>query len=126
MSHSETDKPLFWRFLYENVMKIVDRVVQNNKPNLPQLLVQLGPVIDVLSQLEKKSKSINIILAQQDQVIDYTQSTKEVFATLTKNLKRELLKQQIHSHPEPPKPNSNTGILESFMQEVLKNKERSH
>jgi len=106
----------------ENVMKIVDRVVQNKKPNLPQLLVQLGPVIDVLSQLEKKSKSINIILAQQDQVIDYTQSTKEVFATLTKNLKREILKQQIHSHPEPPKSNSNSGILETFMQEVLKNK----
>jgi len=108
----------------DNVLKIVDRVVKNKKPNLPQLLVQLGPVIDVLSQLEKKSKSINLILAQQDEVIDYSKSTKEVFATLTHNLKREVLKQQIHSHPDPPKQNVNSmsGVLESLMQEVLKNK----
>ena len=109
----------------EHVLEIVDRVMKNKKPNLPQLFVQLGPVIDVLHQLEPMKKSIKIIIAQQAELLESEETTKEIFHRFTKNLNAEVLKQKI-SHPhEPPKKKKmdlQKGFLDSIMQELMKNK----
>ena len=54
--------------LLDLVLDVVERVLNlklSKKPNLPQIFVQLGPVIDVLSLLEKKSKNVEKIIEKQ-------------------------------------------------------------
>merc|ERR1719394_1832876 len=87
----------------DHILEIVDTIVKNRKPNLPQIFVQLGPVIDVLAQLETKSKPIKIIIAQQAEVLESSKTIKEIFTTFTSNLNRELLKAQIHPDHGIPK-----------------------
>jgi len=109
----------------DHILEIVDIIVKNRKPNLPQIFVQLGPVIDVLAQLETKSKPIKIIIAQQAEVLESSKSIKEIFTTFTSNLNRELLKAQIHPDhgiPKKEKPSKNNGFLETLLQEFFKNK----
>jgi len=108
----------------DHILEIVDLVTKNKKPNLPQIFVQLGPVIDLLAQLETKSKPIKIIIAQQAEVLESSKTIKEIFTTFTSNLKRELLKAQIHPDhgaPKQKKP-TNNGFLDTLLQEFFKNK----
>merc|ERR550534_1066758 len=40
------------------IISIVERVEKSSKPNLPQIFVQLGPIIDVISALSKKTNDL--------------------------------------------------------------------
>merc|ERR1719400_458224 len=111
------------------VVDIVERVLNlklAKKPNLPQIFVQLGPVIDVLSLLEKKSKNVQKIVGSHTSGMDSSASVKETLQKLTKNLKSELAKLSTPKVPPPPKKEKALkkpkGVLEMLMQELFKNK----
>merc|ERR1719219_294653 len=111
------------------VVDIVEKVLNlklAKKPNLPQIFVQLGPVIDVLSLLEKKSKNVQKIVDSQTSGMDSTANVKETLQKLTKSLKSELAKLSTPKVPPPPKkekPGKKAkGVLEMLMQELFKNK----
>merc|ERR1719219_3082239 len=109
------------------VVDIVERVLSlklAKKPNLPQIFVQLGPVIDVLSLLEKKSKNVQKIVDSQTSGLDSSANVKEILQKLTKSLKSELAKLSTPKVPPPPKkekPGKKAkGVLEMLMQELFK------
>merc|ERR550539_2085602 len=112
------------------VVDIVEQVLSlklAKKPNLPQIFVQLGPVIDVLSLLEKKSRNVRKIVASLSSGMDSTASVKETLQKLTKSLKSELAKLSTPKVPPPPqkkeKPGKKAkGVLEMLMKELFKNK----
>jgi len=111
------------------VVDIVERVLNlklNKKPNLPQIFVQLGPVIDVLSLLEKKSKNVQKIIDGQSALFDSSASVKDILQKLTKNLKSELASLSTPKVPPTPKKKKTEakpkGVLEILMQELMKNK----
>ena len=109
------------------VVDIVEKVLNlklAKKPNLPQIFVQLGPVIDVLSLLEKKSKNVQKIVGSHTSGMDSSASVKETLQKLTKNLKSELAKLSTPKVPPPPKKEragkKPKGVLEMLMQELFK------
>ena len=109
------------------VVDIVERVLNlklNKKPNLPQIFVQLGPVIDVLSLLEKKSKNVEKIIDGQSALFDSSASVKDILQKLTKNLKSELANLSTLKVPPPSKKKKTEakpkGVLEILMQELMK------
>ena len=110
----------------KNVIDIVEKVAKNKKPNMPQIFVQLGPVLDLLHTLESGSKRIDIIIGQYADVLeDQNKSTKETFHLFKKILDNEVLKQRIHSHPgeskkKQKKPEKGQGILDTLLQEFFK------
>merc|ERR1712241_525040 len=111
------------------IINIVERVLNlklAKKPNLPQIFVQLGPVIDVVSLLEKKSKNVQKIVDSQTSAMDSSVSVKETLQKLTRNLKSELAKLSTPKVPPPPKKEKAAkkpkGVLEILMQELFKNK----
>lgn len=116
----------------KNVIDIVEKVAKNKKPNMPQIFVQLGPVLDQLHTLESGSKRIDIIIGQYADVLeDQNKSTKETFHLFKKILDNEVLKQRIHSHPgdskkKQKKPEKGQGILDTLLQEFFKVRYRCH
>jgi len=112
----------------KHVVNIVEKVVKNKKPNMPQIFVQLGPVLDMLHTLESGSKRIDIIIGQYADVLeDPSKSTKETFHLFKKILDNEVLKQRIHSHPgdskkKQKKQDQGQGVLDTLLQEFFKNK----
>ena len=109
------------------VVDIVEKVLNlklAKKPNLPQIFVQLGPVIDVLFLLEKKSKNVQKIVGSHTSGMDSSASVKETLQKLTKNLKSELAKLSTPKVPPPPKKEKAgkkpKGVLEMLMQELFK------
>jgi hypothetical protein len=92
------------------VMHIIERAVKTPAPNLPMLFVQLGPVIDVLSAIAKKTKNIEKIVERQSPVLDSPSKTKDVLHTLVENLKSELVRLTLDApapkkrSPPPPPP----------------------
>ena len=40
------------------ILSVIDRVQKTPKPNLPQIFVQLGPVIDVIAAISQKTKDV--------------------------------------------------------------------
>lgn len=93
------------------VMLIVEKAQrQKMQPNLPQLFVQLGPLIEVLSAMSKKSSDVESIIDRQGPVFDSPAKVKDVLHTLTENLKSELVRLTLETPPEnlkrksPPPP----------------------
>lgn len=84
------------------IMHIVDRAQKTPGANLPQLMVNLGPVIDVLSAIAKKTKNIDKIVERQSPVLDSPSKTKDVLHTLAENLKSELVRLTLDT-PAPAK-----------------------
>ena len=54
----------------KNVVDIVGKIAKNKKPNMPQIFVQLSPVLDLLHTLETGSKRIDIIIGQYAEVLE--------------------------------------------------------
>ena len=111
------------------VLDVVERVLNqklSKKPNLPQIFVQLGPVIDVLSLLEKKSKNVEKIIEKQAALFDSSASVKDILQKLTKSLKVELANLSTAKVPPPPPAKKkkteakSKGVLETLMQELMK------
>eukprot|EP00091_Calanus_sinicus_P018361 TRINITY_DN4168_c0_g1_i6.p1 TRINITY_DN4168_c0_g1~~TRINITY_DN4168_c0_g1_i6.p1 ORF type:complete len:228 (+),score=71.30 TRINITY_DN4168_c0_g1_i6:205-888(+) len=91
------------------IINIVERVQKSPKPNLPQIFVQLGPVIDVISALSKKTPDLEKIIDRQGPVFDSPAKTKDVLHTLAENLKSELVRLTLETPPKttkksPPSP----------------------
>jgi len=85
------------------ILRIVDRAQKTPAPNLPQLFVQLGPVIDVLSAVAKKTNDIEKIVERQAPVLDSPSKPKDVLHTLAENLKSELVRLTLDTPPPPKK-----------------------
>lgn len=93
----------------ELVLHIVERAQKTPAPNLPMLFVQLGPVIDVLAAIAKKTNRIEEIVERQSPVLDSPSKTKDVLHTLVENLKSELVRLTLDTPPAkqrsvPPPP----------------------
>jgi len=91
------------------IIGIVERVEKSSKPNLPQIFVQLGPIIDVISALSKKTKDLQKIIDRQGPVFGSPAKTKDVLHTLAENLKSELVRLTLETPPpskkkSPPPP----------------------
>ena len=82
---------------------IVDRVQKTPKPNLPQIFVQLGPVIEVVSALSKKTPDLLKLIDRQGPVFDSPAKTKDVLHTLAENLKSELVRLTLETPPKSSK-----------------------
>jgi len=110
------------------IMSIVERVEKSHKPNLPQIFVQLGPVIDVISALSKKTKDLEKIIDRQGPVFDSPAKTKDVLHTLAENLKSELVRLTLEtppktskkSPPPPPKKEKKEKKLEDYLTNFFK------
>jgi len=85
------------------LMSIVERVQKTPKPNLPQIFVQLGPVIEVVSALSKKTSELEKIIDRQGPVFDSPAKTKDVLHTLAENLKSELVRLTLETPTKPAK-----------------------
>jgi len=91
------------------IISIVERVEKSSKPNLPQIFVQLGPIIDVISALSKKTNDLQKIIDRQGPVFGSPAKTKDVLHTLAENLKSELVRLTLETPPpskkkSPPPP----------------------
>ena len=96
------------------ILGIVERVQKTPKPNLPQIFVQLGPIIEVVSAITQKTKDVQKIVDRQSPVFDSPAKPKDVLHTLAENLKSELVRLTLDSPPKggparkksksPPKP----------------------
>jgi len=85
------------------IISIVKRVEKSSKPNLPQIFVQLGPIIDVISALSKKTKDLQKIIDRQGPVFGSPAKTKDVLHTLAENLKSELVRLTLETPPPSKK-----------------------
>ena len=74
----------------ELILDIVERVQKTPKPNLPQIFVQLGPVIDVVDAIAGKTGDVEKIISRQSPIFDSPAKPKDILHTLTENLKSEL------------------------------------
>jgi len=86
----------------ELILNIVERVQKTPKPNLPQIFVQLGPVIDVVDAIAGKAGDVEKIIARQSPIFDSPAKPKDILHTLTENLKSEL--SRLKTPGKAPKP----------------------
>ena len=95
------------------ILNIIDRVQKTPKPNLPQIFVQLGPVIDVISAISKKTRDVQKIIDRQGPIFDSPAKPKDILHTLAENLKSELVRlrpQQKQAKKEKPGQGSAGGL----------------
>jgi len=87
------------------ILSIVERVQKTPKPNLPQIFVQLGPVIDIVADIAKKTKDVQKIIDRQAPIFDSPAKPKDILHTLAENLKSELnrLRPQQNQNKQKPK-----------------------
>jgi len=85
------------------ILNIVERVQKTPKPNLPQIFVQLGPVIDIISSISKHTKDLQKIIDRQAPIFDSPAKPKDILHTLSENLKSELVRLRPQSQPKPQK-----------------------
>jgi len=82
------------------ILSIVERVQKTAKPNLPQIFVQLGPIIEVISAISQKTKDVQKIVDRQAPVFDSPAKPKDVLHTLGENLKSELVRLTLDTPPK--------------------------
>jgi len=83
------------------ILHIVERVQKSPKPNLPQIFVQLGPVINVIAAISKKTNDVHKIVDRQAPIFDSPAKPKDILHTLAENLKSELVRLTLDSKPAP-------------------------
>ena len=84
---------MFCYSLPDLILRILERVQKTPSPNLPQLFVQLSPLVDVVSAIASKSPDkVELIVERQAPVFDSPAKTKDILHTLTENLKSELVR----------------------------------
>merc|ERR1711936_1148349 len=86
----------------ELILNIVERVQKTPKPNLPQIFVQLGPVIDVVDAIAGKTGDVEKIISRQSPIFDSPAKPKDILHTLSENLKSELVR--LKNTGKAPKP----------------------
>ena len=83
----------------ELILHIVERVQKTPKPNLPQIFVQLGPVIEVVDAIAGKTKDVQKIIDRQSPIFDSPAKPKDILHTLAENLKSELERLRVTAAP---------------------------
>ena len=86
----------------ELILNIVEKVQKTPKPNLPQIFVQLGPVIDVVDAIAGKTGDVEKIISRQSPIFDSPAKPKDILHTLSENLKSELVR--LKNTGKAPKP----------------------
>ena len=86
----------------ELILDIVEKVQKTPKPNLPQIFVQLGPVIDVVDAIAGKTGDVEKIISRQSPIFDSPAKPKDILHTLSENLKSELVR--LKNTGKAPKP----------------------
>lgn len=90
------------------IFEVIERVQKTPKPNLPQIFVQLGPVINVLAAISQKTSDVKKIVDRQAPIFDSPAKPKDILHTLSENLKSELVRLTLDSKPTqkktPPPP----------------------
>merc|ERR1719322_2112405 len=86
------------------ILVIVERVQKTPKPNLPQIFVKLGPVIDIVNDIAKKTKDVQKIIARQAPIFDSPAKPKDILHTLAENLKSELNRLRPQQQQQNKKP----------------------
>ena len=81
------------------ILEVVERVQKTPKPNLPQIFVQLGPVINVLAAISQKTSDVRKIVDRQAPIFDSPAKPKDILHTLAENLKSELVRLTLDSKP---------------------------
>ena len=74
------------------ILNIIERVQKTPKPNLPQLFVHLGPVIDVLAKISDHTKDVQKVIDRQAPLFNSPAKPKDILHTLAENLKSELVR----------------------------------
>ena len=74
------------------ILNIVEKVQKTPKPNLPQLFVHLGPVIDVLAKIADHTKDLQKVIDRQAPLFNSPAKPKDILHTLAENLKSELVR----------------------------------
>ena len=87
----------------ELILDIVARVQKTPKPNLPQIFVQLGPVIEVVDAIAEKTKDVQKIIDRQAPIFDSPAKPKDILHTLSENLKSELARMKVSSKAQERK-----------------------
>ncbi|XP_023334226.1 uncharacterized protein LOC111705791 isoform X2 [Eurytemora carolleeae] len=90
------------------ILDIVRRVQKTPSPNLAQIFVQLSPLIDVVSAIQKKTTKLQNIIDRQAPVFESPAKTKDILHTLTENLKSELVRLTLDSAPPKAKTKTKT------------------
>ena len=85
------------------IIRIIERVQKTPKPNLPQIFVQLGPVINVVAAISQKTSDIEKIIDRQSPIFDSPAKPKDILHTLAENLKSELVRLTLDSKPTQKK-----------------------
>merc|ERR1712128_128177 len=85
------------------ILGIIERVQKTPKPNLPQIFVQLGPVINVLAAISQKTSDVQKIVDRQSPIFDSPAKPKDILHTLAENLKSELVRLTLDSKPTQKK-----------------------
>lgn len=85
------------------ILEVVERVQKTPKPNLPQIFVQLGPVINVLAAISQKTSDVRKIVDRQAPIFDSPAKPKDILHTLAENLKSELVRLSLDSKPTQKK-----------------------
>jgi len=85
------------------IIRIIERVQKTPKPNLPQIFVQLGPVINVVAAISQKTSDIEKIIDRQSPIFDSPAKPKDILHTLAENLKSELVRLTLDSKPAQKK-----------------------
>ena len=93
----------------ELILGIIDRVQKTPKPNLPQIFVQLGPVIDVISAIAEKTKNVQKIIDRQGPIFDSPAKPKDILHTLAENLKSELVRLRPQQQKQQQKAKASSG-----------------
>ena len=93
----------------ELILGIIDRVQKTPKPNLPQIFVQLGPVIDVISAIAEKTKDVQKIIDRQGPIFDSPAKPKDILHTLAENLKSELVRLRPQQQKQQQKAKASSG-----------------
>jgi len=85
------------------ILGVIERVQKTPKPNLPQIFVQLGPVINVLAAISRKTSDVQKIVDRQSPIFDSPAKPKDILHTLAENLKSELVRLTLDSKPTQKK-----------------------
>ena len=67
---------LSWFKILGTILDIVRRVQKTPSPNLAQIFVQLSPLIDVVSAIQKKTTKLQNIIDRQAPVFESPAKTK--------------------------------------------------
>ena len=97
------------------ILNIVERIHWKGKPNLAQIFVQLGPFMEIVAELESKTK-LSAVIKRQEPVFASPAKPKDLLHTLSRNFQSELARLA----PRSTKPHQPKHNLDKLLQTLIK------